>query len=194
MKTANLVNNLHPELDACYIEQWLEPAETEIYFQKLITLPFADEFLTMFGKSVRMPRKVLWVADTGVEYTYSGQPHTPAAWTDELNYLREKLAMYASFNSVLANYYNDGNDYMGWHSDDEASLGVAPVIASLSFGASRAFKFRHKQDKHVVTLELAAGSLLLMHGNSQTEWQHMLPKRLKISEPRLNLTFRNVHT
>ena len=50
------------------------------------------------------------------------------------------------FNSVLINFYRDGNDSNGWHSDDEKELGQNPIIASLSFGANRRFVMKHKRD------------------------------------------------
>jgi alkylated DNA repair dioxygenase AlkB len=45
---------------------------------------------------------------------------------------------------VLLNLYRNGVDSMGWHSDDERELGERPVIASVSLGATRRFRLRHK--------------------------------------------------
>jgi alkylated DNA repair dioxygenase AlkB len=103
------------------------------------------------------------------------------------------------FNSVLANLYRDGNDSMGWHSDDEPELGTRPVIASISLGAERDFQLRRRKRSGSKTTAgpaknrlLPHGSLLLMAGNSQRDWQHALPKRRRVSKPRVNLTFRLV--
>ncbi|KAH0499956.1 Very-long-chain 3-oxoacyl-CoA reductase [Microtus ochrogaster] len=49
-----------------------------------------------------------------------------------------------TFNSLLCNLYRDEKDSVDWHSDDEPSLGSRPVIASLSFGATRTFEMRKK--------------------------------------------------
>ena len=95
------------------------------------------------------------------------------------------------FTTVLLNLYRDGNDSNGWHSDDEKELGQDPVIASVSLGAKRRFQLRHKKDKSLrTTIELEHGSLLLMKGPTQHNWQHQLPKSKRIMEPRINLTFR----
>jgi alkylated DNA repair dioxygenase AlkB len=51
------------------------------------------------------------------------------------------------FNSVLINYYRDGKDRVAWHSDNEKELGINPMIASVSLGAERKFKLRHKKYK-----------------------------------------------
>jgi len=95
------------------------------------------------------------------------------------------------FNSVLLNLYRDGNDSMGWHSDDEAELGHNPVIGSLSLGGMRRFMLRHRSQKGLKhQLELTSGSLLLMQGTTQQYWQHHIPKTKRPVAPRINLTFR----
>jgi alkylated DNA repair dioxygenase AlkB len=103
------------------------------------------------------------------------------------------------FNSVLANLYRDGCDAMGWHSDDEVELGPRPAVASVSLGAPRRFAFRGRPsrgEKRRATeiarhgLELPHGSLLLMAGDTQVNWQHALPRTARPVGPRINLTFR----
>jgi alkylated DNA repair dioxygenase AlkB len=81
---------------------------------------------------------------------------------------------------------------MGWHSDDEKSLGRDPVIASLSFGAARRFCFKHRLQAEKRESELGPGTLLVMKGPTQHHWLHSLPKSAKVKEPRINLTFRQV--
>lgn len=53
----------------------------------------------------------------------------------------------SSFNSLLLNRYNCGNDYVGWHSDDEKLYGPTPEIASLTFGCDRDFVLKKKPCK-----------------------------------------------
>jgi alkylated DNA repair dioxygenase AlkB len=100
----------------------------------------------------------------------------------------------APFNSVLLNLYRDGADSMGWHSDDEPELGERPVIASLSLGATRRFRLRHRRRKELepVAIDLENGSLLIMEGDTQRFWKHQVPKTRRAAEPRVNLTFRNI--
>ena len=94
------------------------------------------------------------------------------------------------FNSCLLNLYHDGSEGMGWHSDDEKTLGLNPVIASVSFGAERIFKLKHRKSKEVVSVLLEQGSLLIMKGETQHHWVHTMPKTKKVTTPRINLTFR----
>jgi alkylated DNA repair dioxygenase AlkB len=97
-----------------------------------------------------------------------------------------------SFNSVLANLYRDGNDGVGKHADNEPELGQNPIIASFSFGASRNLDFYHNKQSIKRRVCLNAGSLLVMKGETQHYWQHCVAKTKKVSEPRINLTFRYV--
>jgi alkylated DNA repair dioxygenase AlkB len=100
------------------------------------------------------------------------------------------------FNSLLLNLYRDGRDRMGWHADDEPELDPQAPIASLSLGAARDFQLRPRrpvdEERATLTLALGDGDLLLMEAPTQQHWQHQLPARRRVSEPRLNLTFRVV--
>jgi alkylated DNA repair dioxygenase AlkB len=99
-----------------------------------------------------------------------------------------------TFDSVLANRYRDGRDSMGWHSDDEKELGPDPVIASVSLGAGRRFRLRHRSRPDLATLDLVLehGSLLVMQGATQHHWKHCLPRTARPVGERINLTFRRV--
>ena len=112
-------------------------------------IPWEQHRLRLFGREIGSPRLSCWIGDEGTAYKYSGTRFEPHAWTPTLALLREELAARFDlrFNSVLANLYRDGRDSMGWHSDDEPELGTAPVIASLSFGAVRRFRFRSRQSE-----------------------------------------------
>ena len=100
-----------------------------------------------------------------------------------------------NFNSVLANLYRNGQDYVSWHSDDEKELGKNPTIASVSFGATRRFLLRHRSNKNLETVDLSLGhgSLLIMKGSTQHYWKHQVPKTAKVKTERINLTLRVVN-
>ena len=146
------------------------------------------------GKHIVTKRKVAWYGDQGFLYTYSNTTNIALSWTSELMDLKRKIESITNsqFNSCLVNLYHDGNEGMTWHSDDEKSLGRNSVIASLSFGAERKFSFKHKRSKQTISLILEHGSLLLMRGSTQLNWQHSLPPSSKIIHPRINLTFRTI--
>jgi alkylated DNA repair dioxygenase AlkB len=118
----------------------------------------------------------------------------PQSWTPELVFIKEQLAAISQyeFNSCLLNFYHDGADGMGWHSDDEKELDPHTPIISVSFGAKRKFAFRHKKDKETISLFLEHGSALIMHAPTQEFWHHALLKTKTVPEARINLTFRKI--
>lgn len=161
-------------------------------------LAWREEPIQLFGKRYLQPRLLAWYADAGVSYKYSGIQHDPLPWTPQLAVLRERVEALsdARFNSVLANLYRHHRDSMGLHADDERELGAQPVIASLSLGEERMFrlKHRHRKDLKPIRLPLASGMLLIMRGATQENWRHEVPKQSRPCGPRINLTFRYVHT
>lgn len=164
------------------------------YHQLLETIAWKNDEARIFGKHYITKRKAAWYGDAGYAYTYSNTTKQALPWTPELVDLKivtEKITG-ARFNSCLLNLYHDGNEAMGWHSDDEKSLGRNSIIASLSLGAERKFSFKHKETGQTVSLNLEHGSLLVMKDATQTHWLHRLNKSSKIKQPRLNLTFRTI--
>ena len=161
-------------------------------------ISWRNDSITLFGKTHPQPRLTAWVGDKGIHYTYSKIKMTTSPWTPLLleirNLLEKKLS--TPFNSVLINYYRNGQDHMSYHSDDEKELGVAPTIASLSFGESRIFQLKHKLNLNVpdIKLTLHHGSLIVMSGELQHFWKHRINKTNKVIGPRLNLTYRLIKT
>ena len=166
----------------------------EIFETLLRETNWEEHDLVLFGKRIAEPRLSTWHSEADITYRYSGSLRTPQPWTDLLKSLRDECAVKtgALFNAVFANLYRDGADGVGWHSDNEPCNGPEPTIASLSFGASRRFDLRHRETKETISVELEAGSLLVMSGLSQHSWVHQVPRSKRIKEPRINLTFRNV--
>jgi len=158
-------------------------------------IQWENDDLVFFGKHVTTKRKVAWYGDSEYVYTYSNSTKRALAWTKELCELKQIVEKYAEtkFNSCLLNLYHNGNEGMGWHSDDEKPLGKNNTIASLSFGAERKFSFKHKRTKQIVSLVLEHGSLLVMKGATQSNWLHSLPRSKNITQSRINLTFRTTH-
>jgi alkylated DNA repair dioxygenase AlkB len=176
-------------------ESFLGPDESEAAFRWLsVNLPWESHDIVVYGRKQREPRLSTWHADDGLSYTYSGLRRTALPFAPVLDDLRQRcVAVTGSpFNSVLVNLYRDGSDGVGWHADDEPSNGREPVIASLSLGATRRFDLRHRRDSTRVSVDLAAGSLLVMSGLSQHCWVHQIAKTRRPVGPRINLTFRRV--
>jgi alkylated DNA repair dioxygenase AlkB len=181
-----------------WLEWWpsfFSPGERPSAEALAAELPLRTDTFSMFGRTVAVPRLISWHGDPGCRYRYSGQTYEPAPWPAGLARLRALLAQRTglAFNAVLANYYRDGRDSVGWHSDDERELGPARddvAIASLSLGAMRRFVMRERESGERREFELGDGSLLVMRGLTQQHWRHALPKTAARVGPRLNLTFR----
>ena len=169
--------------------------EIDFFFNQLATeITWGNDEVLIFGKRITTKRKTAWYGDKPFAYTYSHATKIALPWTETLNEIKNKVERISNekFNSCLLNLYHDGNEGMGWHSDDEKMIVQKSAIASVSFGAPRKFVFKHKKDKTQVSTILENGSLLVMKGETQIDWLHALPKSLKIKTPRINLTFRMI--
>ncbi|CAL1531429.1 unnamed protein product [Lymnaea stagnalis] len=187
-----------------YFPQFVELSQSESIFAALYDeIPWKQRYDIHNGVKAIQPRLTQWYSE--LPYTYSGltvEANT-SEWPKPLKELKQQLAEVTGieFNSLAANLYRDGHDSIGWHSDDEPIMGKTPTIASLSFGDERVFELRKKpyplqsgeQDytySQVIRLTLGSGSLLIMEGWTQTDWQHRVPKEYHDRGPRINVTFR----
>ena len=178
-----------------YYGKILSSEEANQYFGLLMqNILWEKDEVIFFGKHITTKRKVAWYGDSEYLYTYSNTTKQALAWTKELSELKQIVEEHAGikFNSCLLNLYHNGNEGMGWHSDDEKPLGKNNTIASLSFGAERKFSFKHKQTKQTVSLVLEHGSLLVIKDDTQRNWLHSLPKCKNITQSRISLTFRTI--
>jgi alkylated DNA repair dioxygenase AlkB len=169
--------------------------QADALLQKLSEeIAWRQEPIKIFGREMMQPRLTAWHGDPGTAYSYSGITMEPLPWTPLLQEIKTKIESVAdhAFNSVLLNLYRDGQDSMGWHSDDEPELGKNPVIASLSLGAARRFHLKPKKRKDLENLrfDLTHGSLLIMGGALQHHWLHQISKTKRAVGVRVNLTFR----
>ncbi|NNN02522.1 MAG: alpha-ketoglutarate-dependent dioxygenase AlkB [Acidimicrobiaceae bacterium] len=173
---------------------FLHAAETRPALDEIIlSTPWRHDEITLFGRTHPVPRLTALYGDPGAHYSYSRLHLEPLTWTKRLAEWRDRVRETTGCrtNSVLLNYYRDGRDSNGWHADDEPELGAEPVIASLSLGATRTMRFRRRDDSaRRWSVELADGDLLVMRGDSQREWLHTVAKSARVSDPRVNLTFR----
>lgn len=171
--------------------------DAKILFDRLMQeIPWSHDTAFIYGRHIVTKRKVAWFANGDFDYTYSNTTRTSLPWTPLLLEIKARVKAICGpdYNSVLLNLYADGSEGMGWHSDDEKELGRHPNIASLSFGSTRRFDLRHKRTGETIKLPLEPGHLLVMKDQSQSHWKHQVPKQLRITAPRINLTFRSYQT
>ncbi len=169
--------------------------ESNDFFNLLLqNIEWKNDEAVVYGKHIITKRKAAWYGDKAYSYKYSGIRKEALPWTKSLLLLKQKAEVKTgeTYNSCLLNLYHNGDEGMGWHSDNESTLQTKAAIASFSFGAERKFAFKHKKTGEIVSLILENGSLLLMKDTTQIHWLHSLPKTKKISGARINLTFRSM--
>jgi len=180
-----------PDLELMHMDGFIAKADADTYYNSLLyNTPWREYQMPMYDKIVTAPRMIAWYG------TQEETGENALPWTPELSELRLRVEKETGlhFNAVLLNLYRNGNDSVAWHSDKEHKIGCNPNIASLTFGQTRPFRFRHKTNKEIgqVEIPLYHGTLLLMSGTTNTFWEHHIPKSTKEMLPRINLTFRQV--
>ena len=193
--TERVINLLPFDGAADYYGKVLAAAKANHYLDRMLNnIAWRNDEAVIFGRHIVTKRKVAWYGDRSYSYAYSGKVRDALPWTRELRELKKVVEGICGgvFNSCLLNLYHNGDEGMAWHSDDEKTLEPDGAIASLSLGAERKFSFRHRGTRETVSVQLEAGSLLVMHGTTQTHWMHALPKTKKVTLPRVNLTFRTM--
>jgi alkylated DNA repair dioxygenase AlkB len=193
----NIPNIINQDGQARYFGIILNAEQKHNYFNELLNkIEWTNEKLVMFGKEIITKRKVAFYGDSLMSYTYSNKTKQALAWTPLLLEIKNLTTSYTGshYNACLLNLYHDGEEGMGWHSDDEKEIITNSSIASLSFGAERKFGIKHKATKETHSILLENGSLFEMLGSFQKHWLHSMPKSKKIIAPRINLTFRQMHS
>jgi alkylated DNA repair dioxygenase AlkB len=188
-----IVFNL-PDASISYYPNFFDAVEAGAIFKELLeTTPWQQDEITIFGKTHPQPRLTALYGNDGKPYSYSNITMQPHPWNGLLQKIKLRIESVCetNFTAVLLNLYRDGKDSNGWHADNEKELGMNPVIASVSFGAERAFHLKYNLDKNIKQkIILEHGSLLLMEGTTQHFWKHQIPKTAKPIGARINLTFR----
>lgn len=162
----------------------------------LLHLAWQHDEVILHGQYFKTERKVVWYGDENYQYRYSGMPKQAQHWNPLLFRLKEQIEQMTGqhYNSCLANLYENGTQAVGWHSDDEPALYADhhqnSVIASLSLGVTRKFRFKHKYKAEHAEVMLHSGQLIVMSGQTQRYWKHCIAKSTRIIQPRINLTFR----
>lgn len=168
---------------------------------------YSDEKSKVFvgGRWVNIPRKQMAYGDPGIMYSFNQISVAAKIWPKWLKRIRDQIVNFMiehkilkdidpSLSYCLVNYYENGNNYIGWHHDSTTGMNIInkeQFIVSVSFGESRDFILRRADDfNKKCKINLCDGDLLIIRGKTNKYWQHSVPKRLKIKDKRWNLTFR----
>ncbi len=175
------------------IQEWIKPLKAEeLMYQLINNLKWNQPQINVYGKKYLVPRLTTFLADRKIIYTYSGVVNVGKGCPSWFIPLLIRVQKYCKteFNGCLLNLYRNGDDCMGWHSDNEKELDALKSIASLSLGSSRDFFLRNNLSSEKKSISLQNGDLLIMKPDCQKYWSHSIPRRRRVKDIRINLTFR----
>jgi alkylated DNA repair dioxygenase AlkB len=175
-----------------FYEKFIKSKKSKkLYDNILKNLPLEQGTYNMFGKEVKTPRLLWAVRDKDFDIKKSYQITESSTWNKKIEKIKTKVEKVINKKIKYAqiNYYRNGDDYIGWHTDSEVIEG--DLIASLSLGVSRKFQFKSISKKEQYEIELTDGSLIIFDESAaKLDWKHRIPKQKNINEGRINLTFR----
>lgn len=191
-------NEYYLDEDSCvtYHEDFITKRfQKTLYNELLNDVPWEQGVYQMFGKPVKTPRLLYCMKDDDLDISKVYKVTGSMAWSKNMLKLKKLVEKETGhkFGYAQINYYRDGNDYIGYHTDSEIQDG--DIIASISLGATRKFCLRSisykTDDLPIHEIDLESGSLLIMDENAgKHKWKHILTKTKKVDKGRINVTFR----
>lgn len=171
--------------------------------------------IKIMGKTVSVPRTQ---QSYGKGYWFSGMEHTALPvpgivqkyldWANTTPY--SQMYRFPGFDEVLINWYENGAEYIGAHSDDESGMrvGVAgeTIVLAITFQErppNRIFRVKPKAKLGKTTeerkqlgkersdIEMVDGLVLVMGGRCQKTHTHQIPKTKLDVGRRISITFRS---
>jgi alkylated DNA repair dioxygenase AlkB len=149
------------------------------------------------GRTTELPR---WQQAYMRAYEFSGTAHAALPLPAQLSpYLQWANSLgHGPFNGALINWYRDGEDYIGAHSDDTTQLVAGSPVVSISLGAARVFTVRDAATRGRALKRdflMPDRSFIVMGSRDmQRRYTHEVPKcESRPGErggPRINITFR----
>lgn len=140
----------------------------------------------LFGKTYYPKRQVCTM---GKSYKYNGDTSEEIPIINCVQEIMEELnnKFSCKFNTCVANYYINGEAYISMHDDGEQN---SENIASVSYGDTRTFIVKNKENNKKYKFQLSEHTILIMKGTTfQQKWKHGINKQ-KNKDERISLTFR----
>ncbi len=155
--------------------------EAEVLFAQLASeIPWSADTVRMYDRTVAVPR---------LRKTYDDLATLPKP----LPSIHERVqALEANtFNRISLNLYRDNNDSVAWHSDHEEEMIERPTVVLVSLGAPRPMDIRERANHRTRwRLLLEPGSLLVMRGYAQRNYEHQITKLNVPTLPRISIALR----
>lgn len=149
--------------------------------------------IVIYGKVAHQNRSVSFFSDESIGYRYSNQMAKSKPLTESLKALMCYIngLFGAEFNGILINKYENGEESIGKHSDDEKALDKTAGVVAISVGSVRKFRIRDKKTGDIVKdVPTESCKIIQMWGDFQKEFTHEIPVEKKVRGTRYSFTFR----
>jgi alkylated DNA repair dioxygenase AlkB len=203
IKNANTIINYED-----FFIKKIQKTYNEIFKHLLNDIKWKSSSVILYGKSCLQKRLTCHMSDTGLSFKYSGVNNKSIPFDSTVYFLKKYVEHILNnndislevnnnklydFNYCLLNLYNDGNENIGMHSDDESAMIPFSPVVSLSLGETRHFDIHHKiNTDEKYRYDINFGDIMVMGGAFQTKFKHGVPVQKTVKNPRISLTFRNI--
>jgi len=153
--------------------------------------PQEKQFCHFYGKDIELPRKMLTLGKT---YNFNGS-NPSVGEIQDFGYLSKCILLaepMSPYNSCVVNFYEDGNEYIGYHRDRTNGMTEDSTIVICSLGETRILRLQHIVSRKSYDIPLPHGSRFEFTQEFNNRYKHMIVKSKKIKEKRLSITYRNM--
>jgi len=161
-------------------------------FNKLkAEIHFRQDNIVINNIEIKEERQTCWMSDTDHTYIYGEKTMEPDIMTVNVqnvrNKINDKYGVY--YDSVLINYYQNGNVGMRYHSDETYGKWEEDTVI-ISFGNTRRLVFREILNYDNKTyFDVSSGDLIYMKDGCQDIYQHRVLKD-QGTKDRISLVFK----
>ncbi len=144
------------------------------------------------------PRREYWQNNYGLPYTYGRgageRTYECRPWDAFVLSTMERLNADHGFelDCCFMNGYENGRDWLGWHSDNSDELNDDQPVISLSLGGERDIEIRDMARTFTKRYRLEHGSVFIMPPGFQDAYEHRIPKAGFVVPARISLTYRSL--
>ncbi len=166
---------------------------TNDYFNDLKNeIIFNNDDIVIDGVIIKEERSTAWMSDNDHLYSYGHKIMKSQPMSKTVNIIQQIIQQkYGElFDSVLINYYKNGNIGMRYHSDEIYDEWNEHSVI-VSFGSTRKLVFRLIENYDDKTyLDFSSGDLIYMKEGCQKLYQHRVIKNSKITGDRISLVYK----
>ena len=165
--------------------------EDLFYFLK-DEINFKQDTIVVGDYSIKEERKTCWMSDFDYNYIYGKKIMTAKQMSPNVKYIQNIIQQnYGKYyDSVLINYYLDGNVGMRYHSDETYNEWEEDTVI-ISFGSNRKISFREINNFDNKTyFDVSSGDMIFMKEGCQKKYQHRVNKNKNITGDRISLVFK----